>query len=368
MTIKSLIHLLVVAVALQLLQGCTLLQPKGDELATRLDTLLADQRYGEALDTLSRVPPDSPDYLRFAERRKQIEGIAAEYERKTINEARQRVSQDRWEEALDLYDEALIRLPRSTTLRDGLADLHRQQQARLTALEHERLISRGEWLAALIPIYQRMATVDPRNSDHGDRLKEYQGEGEQTAEALFKLASQALELGNDEFASRAIPLAARLSEKKEIQQLAQKYEQSHGKRARDNRVGQPERRWRELAQHEQERTEAITQLTAEYQNAMKQKDYLAARTTLGRLRSFAPEVINDKGYEKELNARITEESNRLYNEGVMFYGRSQFEKARDSWKKTLELTPTHNKARESLERVEKVLERIEQLRKKQTSN
>ncbi|HEY0722222.1 MAG TPA: hypothetical protein VGE50_13330 [Gammaproteobacteria bacterium] len=367
MTVKSLVHLLSVTVLLLVMQGCTLMQPRGDELAARLDTLLAEKRYGEALDTLARVPPDSPDYLRFTERRKQIEGIAAQYEHKTIDEARQLVARDRWGEALNLYDEALQRLPRSTSLRDGLANLHRQQQSRLFAIEDELVINKGEWLAAVIPVYRRMVTVDPRDSDHDAQLRKYQSEGEQTAEALYKLGNRAIESGNDEVASRAILLAARLSEKKEIQQLAQKYEQSHDKRARDNRAGQPlpEKRLRELAQREQERAEAIAQLTAEYNNAMKQKDYITARTTLGRLNSFAPEVVRERDYEKELNAKIVEETNRSYNEGVMYYGRSQFEKARDSWKKTLELTPSHSKARESLDRVEKVLERIEQLRNKQ---
>lgn len=369
MSLKSLLRLLPL-VALLLMQGCSLMQPKGDELAAQLDVLLADKRYGKALDALSRVPPDSPDYPRFAERRKQVEGLAAQHERKTLDEAQQLVTHDRWGEALDLYDEALARLPRSTVLRDGLAELHRLQQARLTVQQHELLIARGEWLAATLVIYQRMAIIDPRTSEHGELLRKYQSESEQTAETLLTIGNDALAKENNNLAARAILLAARLSDKKEIQQAAQKYEQSRDKRARDARNTQPQqdKRWRELAQHEQERNAAIAQLSAEYHNAMKRKDYLAARTTLGRLHSFAPEVVNENGYEKELNARILEETNRLYNEGVMFYGRSQFEKARDSWKKTLELTPSHSKARESLERVEKVLERIEQLRNKQKRN
>lgn len=355
---------LLLLVTLTVLSGCSWLQPQGNELSTRLDTLVAEKRYGDALDMLARVPPDSPDYGRFAERRKGIESQAAQYERKTVDDARQLVTQDRWYQALNLYDEAMDRLPRSTVLRDGLADLHKQQQARLALQEQELVIAKGEWLTNVITVYRRMTTIDPRNNSYQNQLEKYQAEGEQTAATLLKIGTQAKTAGSDDIASRAITLAARLSDKKEFQQAAQKYEQT---RPRDSRSVQ-DKRWNELALREQERTEAIRQLTNDYAAAMKQKDYLGARTTLGRLRSFAPELVNEKGYEKDLNEKIDMESNRLYNEGVMYYGRSQFEKARDSWKKTLELVPTHSKAKESLERVEKVLERINQLRSKQKSN
>jgi len=358
---------LVVLIPLLLLSGCSLMQPKGNELSTKLDSLVAEKRYGDALDMLARVPTDSPDYGRFAERRKSIEVLAAQYERKSVDDARQFIAQDRWQQALNLYDEALDRLPRSTLLRDGLAELHKQQQARIAVQEQELTIAKGEWLISVIATYRRMTTVDPRNSSYERQLNNYQSEGQQTADTLFKIATQAQSSGNDDIASRALPVAARLSDKKEIQQAAQKYEQTRSRSVKDSRT-QQDQRYRDLAQREQERSAAIQQLAGEYNSAMKEKDYTAARTALARLRSFAPEVVNEKGYEKELNEKITAESNRLYNEGVMYYGRSQFEKARDSWKKTLELTPTHAKARESLERVEKVLERINQLRSKQKGN
>lgn len=361
MILRSALPVLLTLIALS---GCSWLQPQGNELSTRLDALVAEKRYGDALDMLARVPPDSPDYGRFAERRKSIETQAAQYERKTVDDGRQFMTQDRWFQALNLYDEAMNRLPRSTVLRDGLADLHKQQQTRLTIQEQELVIAKGEWLANVITVYRRMTTIDPRNNSYQNQLEKYQAEGEQAAASLLKIGTQAKTAGNDDIASRALPLAARLSDKKEFQQAAQKYEQT---RPRDSRSVQ-DKRWNELAQREQERTEAIRQLTNDYAAAMKNKDYLGARTTLGRLRSFAPELVNEKGYEKDLNEKIDMESNRLYNEGVMFYGRSQFEKARDSWKKTLELVPTHSKAKESLDRVEKVLERINQLRSKQKSN
>lgn len=358
---------LLVLSALLVISGCTLMQPQGKELSSKLDTLLAEKRYGDALDLLGRVPPDSPDYGHFAEKRKNVESLAAQYERRTIDDARQLVNQDRWPQALKLYDDAMERLPRSTALRDGLADLHKQQQAHINVQEQELVIAKGEWLANVIGVYQRMSNTEPRNDSYDKQLQKYRSEGEQVAESLIKIGMQAQSVGNDDIASRAIPLAARLSEKKEILQAAQKYEQTRDRGARDSRVMQ-DKRWRDLAQREQERTEAIKQLTNDYNTAIKQKDYATARTVLGRLRSFAPEVVNEKGYEKELNEKIDIESNHLYNDGVTYYGRSQFEKARDSWKKTLELTPTHTKAKESLDRVEKVLERINQLRSKQKSN
>jgi tetratricopeptide (TPR) repeat protein len=347
-----------------LISGCTLIQPKGKELSTKLDQLVADKEYGDALDMISHVSPGDPDYARFAERRKQIEGLAAQYERKVIDDARQMVAQEHWAQALDLYDQALDRLPRSTRLRDGLAALHQQQQARIADQENELLVSRGEWLLDVLPTYRSLASIDPRDSSRARQAKNIQDDAEELAAKLIKIGTAAADAGNDDLASRAIPLAARLSDKPAIRQAAQKYDQTRDKRSRDNR-SQQDRRFRDIAEHEQERTNAIQQLVKDYTTAVDSKDYVGARLLLGQLRTISPGLVSERGYESDLNKRINNEAERLYSEGATQYGHGEFEKARDSWKKTLELVPTHTRAKESLARVEKVLNRIERLRKKQ---
>lgn len=353
------VFLLAVAIS-----GCSMMQPHGDELATKLDQLVAEKRYGDALDLLNGVSPGAPDYARFAERRKQTETLAAQYERKVVEDARQLVAQERWGQALNLYDEALGRLPRSNRLRDGLAELRRQQQTRVTEQERELVISKGEWLLAVLPAYRRLATIDPRSSDRERQVTRHQSDAEETAAALLNLGNTAADAGDDEFAGRAITLAARLSDKPEIRQAAQKYEQGRDKRTRDGRL-QNDKRARDQAARQQERSETIQQLMKEYDAALQQHDYLAARTLLAKLRPLAPELVSERGYEGDLKQRIEDETERLNAEGATYYGHGEFEKARDSWTKALQLTPSHTKAKENLKRVEKVLARIEHLRKKQ---
>lgn len=346
------------------LGGCTLLQPQGDALGKRVDALVADKRYGDAQELLGNIPHDSADFKRYAERRKQVDNLAAQYERKVVEDARQLILQERWAQALDLYDLALERMPHSSKLHDGLADLNSLQQQRITGQENVLLINKGEWLLVVLPTYKRITQIAPRDGGRERQYRNIKNIAEDTAEELSKVGTAALESGDYELAERTITLATRLSDKDEIRQAQQLLEQGRSKRARELRSNQ-EQRLRDAAMRDQDRSDTIVELQRGYDTAIQERDYITARTLLAKLRTYVPEVVAQRGYESDLKRRIDVEGERLYEEGVTYYGHSEFEKARDTWQKVLELVPNHAKAKESLVRVNKVLGRIEHLRKKQ---
>lgn len=353
------------AAALHLLVGCALLQPpQGDALEQKVNTLIAEKRYGEAQQLLAKIPRDSADYKRFASRRKQVDNLAAQYERKVVEDARQLMLQERWAEALDLYDQALENMPHSTKLREGQADLKRLQQQRLARQESDLLINRGERLLVALPAYQNLTRIDPRDSRREWEYQNKKREGELLAEELVEAGDKALDYGDYEQAERTILLAARLSDKAEVRQGQQRLEQARSKRARDLRSLQEQRLRNEIPQ-EQNRSDTVAQLQRDYESAVQQRDLLTARSQLAKLRAYAPEIVAQRGYERELKREIENETERLYDEGVSHYGHSEFEKARDSWQMVLALEPGHRQAKESLARVNKVLHRVEHLRKKQ---
>lgn len=347
------------------LGGCALIPVEpGPELQGQLDTWIAERRYGQALDVLSRVDPKSPHYQDMAERRRQVERLSEKYEREVVATARKDVAAGRWAKALDAYDLALERIPSSNLLRDGLAELHRQQAARVAEQELELLIRRANWLEESRPVYEKIATIAPRDSSAQKKLKDHVADIHQAASHLGKMGVAALEAGDYALADRTLPLAARLSDAEFIAKAQQQLAKWHSDRKRQRDTAR-RKRLQESKAREAAAKRQFTQLKQEYQSALDAGKLANARTILRNLERLAPDDAGLREEHEQLSRAIAEESERLFQEGVRLYSRGEFEDAARQWRLVLELTPEHRNAAENLERAERVLERLEQLREKQ---
>lgn len=178
--------------AVVLLGGCAnmdidlgrLTRVDSERLAERVDDWVADRQYGRALEALSRVDPKDPLYERLAQRRRDIKDLAESYEQEVLSGAREAVEGGDWAQALDLYDQALERLPESTVLRDGLAKLHQRQEARLEAERLELLIRQGRWLQETLPIHARIGRIAPRDRGVQRQLEAKRGEADELGRSL----------------------------------------------------------------------------------------------------------------------------------------------------------------------------------------
>ena len=72
--------------------------------------------------------------------------------------------------------------------------------------------------------------------------------------------------------------------------------------------------------------------------------------------------------ENKLDRAIEQESSRLFETGVNAYSRGKYSEAAKYWRQVLELQPNNKRAQENLERADRVIEKLQQLKKKQHSN
>lgn len=349
---------------LLLQSGCAMLASY-DKMEPQIDQWVESKQYDRALDALGSVDAKDPQYLQASEKRRKVEALAANYEQEIRRQTRSDLDKGKWAEALDTYDEALDRLPQSAVLKDGLAQLHQEQDEELERLELERLLAHGQWLKETLPTYQAIARVDPRSRNARQRLERKQQEAEEIASELALYGNKALANSHLETADKTLSLAADLSETPAIGESLKKLRQQQAKVQAKARAERAKRRQRQHAA-EQARERRVAGLLKAYRKAYQQKDYTRARKELASLRRADSGNAEWNRLADELEQATDQEAQRLFDLGVSAYSHGQFERAATQWRKALQLKPDHKPSQENLERAERVLEKLQELKQKQS--
>ncbi len=345
-------RLLWLLVPLLLQTGCTVFTSY-QEGETQINQWIKEKQYGKALKSLANVDPTDPDYSTAAKKRKQVEALAASYEH-DVRQKNERLLEDgKWAAALDSYDDALDRLPDSAVLKDGLALLHQRQTRELERLELKRLFGYGAWLKEVLPVFDDLVRVDPRSSEARARQQRMRREADSLADELTQYGNRALANNQLDTAERLLVLASQLSDTPTIQESL--------KNLKQQKI--------ETKQHQQvlelKRKRVTDRLLKEFDKSYNEKAFSRSRDQLQALGEAGLERDQYNKLQTKLQRAIDREAGRLMREGVNAYSRGQFELAIKQWKEVLELQPDNKQASESLQRAEKVLERVQELRVKQ---
>jgi tetratricopeptide (TPR) repeat protein len=350
--------------SIALLQGGCVVVTSFARLEPQLEQWEVEQQYGRSLDALSQIDPKDPDYARASAVRKQVEKQAADYEQQVRKETARKLSKGEWAAALDQYDEALGRHPKSVVIRDGLAKLHQQQRETLEQLERQRLIQHGAWLRNELPVYREIARVDPRSSEAQDRLKHIIGEAEKIAQELALIGNRALADNDPATAEATLPLAYELNKEPLIEESLKTLRSRQQLAAEQQRTAR--RKSEQQAQNKREKRErTLRAIVKRYDAAFAKQDFLAAREQLAELEKADPAYSKLASLQRTLQQAVDHRVSQLFDAGVSAYSRGQFEQAAHEWRDVLKLDPGHQQARENLERAEKVLHKIESLKQKQ---
>jgi tetratricopeptide (TPR) repeat protein len=350
---------------LLLLQGGCAVLTSYSKVEPQIDQWVENREYDRALDALGSIDAKDPQYQQAAEKRRHVEALAANYEQEIRRQTRQNLDQGKWAEALDTYDEALGRLPQSAVLKDGLAQLHHEQGEELERLELERLLAHGQWLKQILPTYHDIVRVDPRSRSARQRLEKKQQEAKEIASELALYGNKALANSHLDIADQTLSLAAELSDAPAIEESLKKLRQQQAKvKAKAQEERHHHRQQQRAA--EQAKARRVAELLKAYRKAFANKDYTTASKQLKALQR------TDKGNDKwdrlatELEHATEQEAERVFDRGVSAYSRGNFEQAANLWRQALELNPNHKLAQENLERAERVLEKLQQLKQKQS--
>lgn len=351
---------------LLLQSGCAMMMPSYEKMEPQIDQWVESKQYDRALDALGNVDAKDPLYPKAAEKRRKVEALAANYEQEIRRQTRHDLDQGHWAQALDTYDEALERLPQSAVLKDGLAQLHQEQNEELDRLELKRLLDHGKWLKTTLPTYEDIARVDPRNRTAQQQLEKIRQEAEELASELALYGNKALANNHLDIADQTLTMASQLSETPAIGESLKKLRQQQAKEDAKERA-ERSKRLRQYKAAEQAKERRIAALLKAYRNAFKKKDYKKARNELDALRHTDRRNPKWDKLARELEQATDREAQRLFDQGVSAYSRGRFEQAAKFWRRALELKPDHKPSQENLERAERVLDKLKELKQKQSN-
>jgi tetratricopeptide (TPR) repeat protein len=345
-------RLLWLLIPLLLQTGCTVFTSY-QQGETQINQWIKEKQYGNALKSLANIDPTDPDYPIAAKKRKQVEALAASYEHGIRQKNERLLKAGKWAEALDSYDDALDRLPDSAVLKDGLSQLHQEQTQELERLELKRLFSYGTWLKEVLPIFDDLVRVDPRSSTAKARQQRMRKEADSLAEELTQYGNRALANNQLTSAERLLTLASQLSDTPTIRESL--------KNLKEQKIANKQHQ-KALAL---KRKSITDNLLKQFDKSFSRKQFSRSRKQLKALADAGLEKNSYNKLQKKLQQAIDREASRLMRSGVNAYSRGQFELAVKNWKLVLELQPDNKQANDSLQRAEKVLKRLKELRTKQ---
>jgi hypothetical protein len=348
-----------------------------------------DQHEFAKASALLATPSSEHDQLQ-----KTLNTKISQYEQKIISDAELAVTDNHWATAFDLYQQALKHLPNSLVLQQASRALRNRHSEQLAKLDQDRLIAKGEWLLKDLAISQLADTSITDSWFSANPLADKYGEATELATQLTQLGKHALGQKDLALAARALPLAWQLSpadNTKALQEELQAMLKSQEPRpaaskplnpattapsstlpkvmepspsTESSQAGKTATTGLAEAAQEQKKTK---HMLAEFKNALKKMDFAEARQLMGKLAKQGVDSAAFAKLSKQLDDQVAEQVTHLTETGVNYYSHQQYGEAMKAWKTAQTLDPNNQQLIAHIERVTKVLEKLQDLRNKRRS-
>jgi len=331
------------------LSGCAYLASFSSNLPETIEHQIAAGEYGKALDTLRWIKPDHPHYARLMRLREIARRQAAELEKHTLSETARLEKQGDWHGAEQRYVKALERYPQSEKLRQAHTAFLARRARYLHKLELALLMNRANWLIQNAPIRTEVVRVLPEDYRRYPALRDYDRQVRKTARRLDKCLHEALE----EKRAKLLEACLELRLKLDPQHLDKTLIDSARKTLAAYRY--------RLQRKENDTTrELITELKQGYSH----ENLLRARRHLDRLSKQPQTDPVSRKLRRELETQFRQGIEQGIAAGRRRYSHGDVAGALAIWQSLAKIDPGNEKLADHIARAERVLEKLERLRRK----
>ncbi len=279
-----------------------------------------------------------------------------------VNADPDRISTARHLEAKGQYGQA-IQVLESAIAEDGKAESYtetlREIRLRQTLIEQELqdqlLISRTSALKNQIPILEQLLRSDSQRADYAKQLQQTHKELQTLRQALSECGWRHFKK-NNALAKDCLTLALSLQPDEQDERLMTYLLEEHQQNLEQTQTA--ERAQREMAwkHRNQQRMEEAQRLNESGQ-------LTEARRVLKLLLKEDPRNDSAKQLLRDVEGRLKNYIENLLAAGDRLYREGEIEGAKATWRAALSLDPQDPRAREKIERAQRVLDNLENLRK-----
>ena len=183
MNIRALILLSLFSFALP---GCTLFNYQDPQLSKKIDGLLVQHEYQIALNKLSNVTKEHPDYKELMKKKQLVLKAASDFETSVQNKAQQQVSDDLWHDAEQTYQYGIDKYSESKKLNNAYKEFLSERKSYQEELRFQLLINQAESLIKNSKLQKELFRVTPDDRSVRNELEDHKDATEQIhADLLF---------------------------------------------------------------------------------------------------------------------------------------------------------------------------------------
>lgn len=339
--------------ALALVAGCVNYQANRPDVAERVQTMLSENEYTLALQTIELVSPSHPDYKRLTGWRETIEKNARAWEAQIIHEVDQMIQAGQWYNAEQQLDEGQRKLPESVPLQHARNRFLSKRGERLAVINHELMLARGRGLPAEIAALEKLAAVHPRDNELADEVERRRTMLSVAQRGLIDCGRGALSAGRTERGLECLTIAQSIGPSSEVDALLAASQKT--KTAKKQQVKAAEQK-----REERDQARKLEELRGAYNKSLQNGDLNTARRHLDSLLKLQPTAALRQDSTR-LDQRINRRVERSLEDGRKLYTQGDFQGARSIWVAGLRLDPGNQELKDNIARAERVLKKLKTL-------
>lgn len=342
----KLVRLFSIMIFILQLAACSHFYAHRDNLNEQIDEWLLDNEFAKIENTLKYLSSAHPDYKKIKARKKEIEKKRKSFINNTIALADKKVSEEKWQQALDIYNEAQKKLPDDKRLSEQKARLVRERDTQVQELRKNMLLRRARALVQYQAIYEKLEKLIPDDYSARYDINQYKSEKRDLASDLLECGEYSLEDKDYSLAEECIDLSNQLlpTDEKKTSLAAIRKKKTY----LDNK-----RRSSELIEA--------------YKKAYESGDFPRARYHLETL--IALDSRHSKA--KELKAQLDRDINLRVEKGITrgktLYSQGKVDEALDIWEELLKIDPKNEELASLISRGKKVSTKIRKLEESATN-
>lgn len=355
MTIPTRVVLLLL-VLMPLLHGCNRLVATAPDRPAQINALITQHYYSEAIEYLTQRAAEKPT-VDNRERLDRTRAQAKSYDQKTAQAALALSDGGDFKNAFKTIDDGLLHYHEGPLMRRAEKKLHRRQARRLHDLQARLTFAKGEWLLSSAPLMREIARANPDDLDASLQEAETKKESAAVAERLLQLGTQALTKHEFESAERYLKLSQRMQATPAATAALARLAKQQTQRKQAQRVARKRVEVTQRAQH-------IAKLKSEMHKAIVSANLTVARGKLEDLRSLDQDNPELNELQQALNQAINAKATELTEKGNVLYTRGKIQDAKRTWEAALRLDPNNAHLISRIERAQRVLNKLHQIKEK----
>ncbi|MBU0482696.1 MAG: hypothetical protein KKG47_16505 [Proteobacteria bacterium] len=310
-----------------------------------LDQLVSEQEYTKALETLEALENKiaGEDY---DSRKRQISRLINEFEKNTIAAATAIADREDMPTAISLIDTALMKVPASKELSDFHLRLIRERERRMEEAQTHLLFLEAEYLLGRLKWYKEQSRLIKPSLITRWQMSSMEGSLDHLRDRFLACEKKQQGAGNPELAAKCQLMATRI----------------HPESSTEKNIP-PEPEPDQVKPEELFKTKKSRPAQPVAAPPAPTADPAANQSPEQNTTSVAREIKGSEATEEKPENPTRMMIEQYMQEGASLYRTGKISEARDTWLKVLDLDSEHQAAQEQIARAEKVLKRLDSLKK-----